>query len=692
MKAPIAKKVPHLMNNHNHQRIDDYYWLRDDKRQDPEIIAHLEAENSYCKQQLLHTEPLQKQLFNEFKNRIEKDDNSVPVKDGQYFYSTQMQGDNEYPIFVRSKTFADTSLETLLDVNALAQGADYFDISGMSPSPSADLIAYSEDTVGRRVYTIKIKVLSSGNYLSDEIEQTEGYVIWANDDQSFYYIKKDPETLLGYQVYRHILGTKQAEDILVYQELDNSYYLGLYKSKDNSTVFIIQHSTESSGISLIHLKGDQNKAESFIPREPKLEYQIAKLGDWFYIYTNYQAKNFCLMKVNFVDRADKTKWQVVIPHRRDVLLEDYQFFDNHLVYSEKEQGINRIFIRCLATGKEQQLQFNDLAFTAHLYGNNELGNSAVRLSYTSLTTPTTHYDFDLNTAQATQLKQQRVLGDFSPEDYQSERFFVAASDGKKIPVSLVYRKDLFNKDGTNPLVQYGYGSYGLIIEPSFSSARLSLLDRGFVYAIAHVRGSEMLGREWYEQGKKLNKINTFNDFIKVTQSLTKQGYANHKKVYAAGGSAGGLLMGAVINKAPELYHGVAAHVPFVDVLTTMLDESIPLTTNEYDEWGNPNEKTYYDYILSYSPYDQIKQQAYPHMLVTTGLHDSQVQYFEPAKWVAKLREFKTDDNTLVFKVDMSAGHGGMSGRFEHLKEEALEYAFFIDLADCLATPDQQIDK
>jgi len=478
---------------------------------------------------------------------------------------------------------------------------------------------------------------------------------------------------------------------LIYQEMDNSYYLGLYKSKDNSTVFIIQHSTESSGVSFVDLNKDQNTAESFIPREPKLEYQIAKVKDWFYIYSNYQAKNFCLMKVNFADRADKTKWQAVIPHRSDVLLEDYQLFDNHLVYSEKEQGINRIFIRCLSTGAEQQLQFNDLAFTAHLYGNNELDNSSVRLSYTSLTTPTTHYDFDLNTAKATQLKQQHVLGDFSPENYQSERFFVAAKDGKKIPVSLVYRKNLFSQDGTNPLVQYGYGSYGFIIEPSFSSARLSLLDRGFVYAIAHIRGSEMLGREWYEQGKKLNKINTFDDFIDVTQALTEQGYGDHKKVYAVGGSAGGLLMGAVINKAPELYHGVAAHVPFVDVLTTMLDESIPLTTNEYDEWGNPNEKAYYDYILSYSPYEQIKQQAYPHMLVTTGLHDSQVQYFEPAKWVAKLREYKTDDNTLVFKVDMSAGHGGMSGRFEHLKEEALEYAFFIDLADCLGKPNQKND-
>ncbi len=516
--------------------------------------------------------------------------------------------------------------------------------------------------------------------MSDKIEGAQAGVEWANDNQHFYYIKKDPQTLLGYQVYRHKLGTLQAEDELIYEEADNTYYTFIDKTKDGSQVLIKHSSTESSGVSLIDANDSNAQAQRFIPRQAGLEYSIAKLNDTYYILTNLDATNFRLMSVDEDKRGSKSAWQEVIAHRPDVKLEDFELFNDHLVYQEREMGQVRVIVRRLTDGTEQALKFNDDAFAAFLYGNHELSNDAVRVYYTSMTTPATHYDFDLDTGNATVLKQEKVLGDFNVDNYASERIFVDARDGAKIPVSLVYRKDKFKKDGSNPLYQYGYGSYGVTIDPRFSSNRLSLLDRGFVYAIAHIRGSEMLGRPWYEDGKKLTKKNTFNDFVDVTKQLVALGYGDKDRVYAVGGSAGGLLMGAVINQAPELYHGIAAHVPFVDVVTTMLDESIPLTTGEYDEWGNPNEKAYYDYMLSYSPYDQVKAQAYPHILVTTGLHDSQVQYFEPAKWVAKLREHKTDNNMLLFKVDMEAGHGGASGRFKRLHDTALEYAFFLELA------------
>jgi oligopeptidase B len=678
--GPIAKKIPYKMEMHGDTRIDNYYWMRDDKRVNPEILAHLTAENTYMKKQLSHTEALQDKLFDEIKARIKKDDNSVPVKAGRYFYSTEMYGENEYPIHIRSLTFDGKEKEILVDVNKLAVGHDYFSVSGVTASPDEKLLSYGEDTLSRRIYTLKFKSLLTGNYLADEVTSTSGRVVWGSDNKTIYYIKKDPQTLLGYQVLKHTLGTLQTDDVLIYEEKDNSYYLSISKTKDGSVLLIDQNSTETHGISYVDFDKNPDIAKTFVPRENGLEYQVAKLGDWYYVHTNLNAKNFRLMKVKKDQLGDKKNWQEVIAHRPNVSLESVELFNNHLSYKEKEQGINRIFIQNLTTGKTQQLKFNDDAFAAYLYGNNELGNTALRIYYSSLTTPVTHYDFDLTTGKPAVLKQQKVLGTFAPDNYASERFFIKARDGANIPVSLVYRKDLFNKDGSNPIYQYAYGSYGSTIEPTFSSSRLSLLDRGFVYAIAHIRGSQMLGRSWYEDGKKLTKKNTFNDFIDVTKALTKQGYGDKSRVFAVGGSAGGLLMGAIMNQAPELYHGIAAHVPFVDVVTTMSDATIPLTTNEYDEWGNPAERKYYDYMLSYSPYDQIKAQNYPNVLVTTGLHDSQVQYFEPAKWVAKLREYKTDDNLLLFKVDMSAGHGGASGRFKRLKDNALEYAFFLDLA------------
>ena len=679
VSAPVAKKIPHEMSIHNDTRIDDYYWMRDDSRTDPEIIAHLNAENSYTDAVMAHTTALQQTLFDELKGRIVKDDNTVPVKQGSYYYSSEVSGDNEYPISVRATDFADTDKQVLLDLNQLASEHDYYDVSSVSISLNENLLAYGEDTVSRRIYTIKIKDLTTGQYLADEITGTSGSVAWQNDNQAFYYIHKDPQTLLGYQVYRHRLGTPQADDQLIFEETDQTFYTSIGKSKDNSLIYIWHSSTETSAVSFIDANDANAQAVSFLDREAGLEYSISKLDDWFYIHTNYKAVNFRLLKVATTDIANKDHWQDVIPAQEGAMLEDYEIFNDYLVYQQRENGLTRITVRDLHTQQQQQLHFNDEAFTLYLYGNKEIDSDKLRLYYSSMTTPGTHYDFNLNDGSNVVLKQAQILGDFDANNYRSERIMVPARDGKSVPVSLVYRKDCFKKDGTNPLYQYGYGSYGAIIDPSFSSTRLSLLDRGFVYAIAHIRGSEMLGRPWYDDGKKLTKQNTFNDFIDITRSLVEQGYGAKDKIFAVGGSAGGLLMGAIINQAPELYCGVAAHVPFVDIVTTMLDESIPLTTNEYDEWGNPNHKEYYDYMLSYSPYDNITAHDYPHLLVTTGLHDSQVQYFEPMKWVAKLRDVKTNDNRLLFKVDMEAGHGGASGRFKALHEDALEYAFFIDL-------------
>jgi oligopeptidase B len=679
MSAPIAKKVPYVIETHGHKRTDNYYWMRDDERKDPEILAHLNAENLYTKAKLAHTQDMQKVLFDEIKSRIVKDDNSVPVKRGQFFYSSENSGDSEYPVHVRSNDFKGTNKTVLLDVNMMAKAHDYFAVTGLSVSPNEHVLAYGQDTVSRRIYTLKFKDLITGKMLSDSLDGTSGSAVWGNDNKTVYYIKKDPQTLLGFQVYRHMLGQPQSSDELIYEEGNKSYYTGIGKSKDGSTIYIAHDSTEASGVSLIDANNPNAQPKRVIERKHGHEYSVAKLGNDFYINTNWNATNFRLMKVAKKDLHDQSKWQDVIPADDNAKLNDFELFNDHLVYNQRDNGLSKITVRTLSTGTERQLSFNDPAYRVSLYGNNELDTDSIRLYYSSMTTPGSHYNYSLENDNKEILKQTKVLGEFNAENYQSERLMITARDGKKVPVSLVYRKNKFKKDGTNPLLQYGYGSYGSTIDPSFSLARLSLLDRGFVYAIAHIRGSEMLGRPWYDDGKKLTKMNTFNDFIDVTKSLVTQEYGNKDNIFAAGGSAGGLLMGAVINMAPELYNGVAAAVPFVDVVTTMLDESIPLTTNEFDEWGNPKEKAYYDYMLAYSPYDQVKAQDYPNVLVTTGLHDSQVQYFEPMKWVAKLREFKTGDNVLVFKTDMESGHGGASGRFKRINKSALQYAFFLDL-------------
>lgn len=676
---PVAKKQAHALTTHAKTRVDDYYWMRDDERKNADILAHLAQENAYCDAQLAAIKPLQNILFEELKGRIVKDDNTVPVKDGQYWYHSEVRGDDEYARHYRSRSMAMADKELLLDVNELANDYEFYELGEVALSPNEQLMAYSEDTDGRRIYTVRFKDLSNNEMLDDVLENTEGQVVWANDNKTVFYVKKDLKTLLGYQVFRHQLGTEQHQDVLVYEEQDSSFFMGLGKSRDESLIIIDLASTETNDMWVLDANQPQGEFTALMPREQGHEFDIDKLGGTFYIVTNWQAKNFRLMTATSDTIADKGQWQTHTPHRETVLLEGVELFNDFLVLSEREQGQAR-FVVVNKNGERMNLEFDDPCYYAAIAMNPEPNVTHARIYYSSLTTPGSLYNVDLSTGKKTLLKQQKVLGDFNAQDYQSERLMVSARDGVKVPVSLVYRKDSFKKDGSNPLFQYGYGAYGITIDPSFSSTSLSLLDRGFVYAIAHVRGSEMLGRSWYEHGKKQHKKNSFNDFIDVTKALTEQGYGNKSKVFASGGSAGGLLMGAVANQAPELYCAMGCHVPFLDVLTTMLDESIPLTTNEYDEWGNPNDPHFYDIIEAYSPYDNISAQHYPNILVTTGLHDSQVQYWEPMKWVAKMREYKTDDNILVFKTDMDAGHGGASGRFKSLEEKALEMAFFIALS------------
>ena len=675
------------MTKHNHQRVDNYYWMRDDQRRNEKVLAHLNEENNYADAMLAEQKPLQEQLFNELKNRIVKDDNSVPAKDGKYWYHSEISGEQEFSNYYRATSFSGENKTLLLDVNERAKDHEFYELGDLSISPDDHIMSISEDTDSRRIYTIYFKNLnqpsnSKNAYLADILVETEGQIVWANDNETVYYVKKDLETLLGTQVYRHKLGTPQTDDVLVYEEDDHSFYLSLDKSRDDSQIYICLHATESTHYFALNADDPNGEFIELLPYLEQHEYHADKMGEYFYIVSNYHAKNFKLMKAGVDQINDISSWQEVIPHRKDVLIEGIELFNHFIVVTERENGQIRFIVHTTAgenTGQQYPLCFDDPCYFACLGDNPEPSSTVARLYYSSLTTPGSLFEFDLATGERKLLKQQKVLGDFNKDGYQSERLFITARDGVEVPVSLVYQIDSFKKDGTNPLLQYGYGAYGVTIDPNFSSETLSLLDRGFVYVIAHVRGSEMLGRHWYDTGKMAHKQNTFNDFIDVTKALIEQGYGAKDKIFATGGSAGGLLMGAVVNQAPELYVGIGAHVPFVDVLTTMLDETIPLTTNEYDEWGNPNDTQAYHDILAYSPYDNVSAQAYPNILVTTGLHDSQVQYFEPMKWVAKMREFKTDDNLLLFKTDMDAGHGGASGRFKSLKEKAFEMSFFISL-------------
>lgn len=675
MQAPKAKKIEKKLEKHGDVRIDNYYWLND--RENPEVIKYLEAENAYTKSAMRDTETFQQSLFEEMKSRIKEDDESVPHKYNGYWYITRYQKGGEYPIHARKKESLDAPEEIMFNVNELAKGHNYYNLNGLNVSENNELAAFGEDTLSRRIYTIRIKNLKTGEFLTDRLENTTGGSVWAADNKTLFYTRKD-ETLRAYQIWKHTLGTPQNQDELMFEEKDETFSTFVYKSKSRKYIIIGCGSTVSNEYRFIPT--DQPDAEWKIiqSRERDLEYSIEHFGDDFYILTNKdKATNFKLMKTP-VSNPGKENWTDVIAHREEVYLENFEIFRDYLVLEERSNALTQMNIRRWDGKENYFLPFKEEVYSAYISVNVDFDTEILRYGYTSMTTPNSTIDFNMKTKTSEVKKEQAVLGDFKKENYETQRLWVTARDGKKIPVSVVYRKDT-PLNAETPLLLYAYGSYGATMDPYFSSTRLSLLDRGFVYALAHIRGGQELGRPWYEDGKMLTKKNTFNDFVDVSRYLIENQYTSAGHLYAMGGSAGGLLMGAVINQAPELYRGVVAQVPFVDVVTTMLDDSIPLTTGEYDEWGNPNEKVYYDYMKSYSPYDNIEAKAYPNMLVTTGLHDSQVQYWEPAKWVAKLRELKTDDNLLLLETNMEAGHGGASGRFEALKEVALEYAFILKL-------------
>lgn len=673
--TPVANKIPKELSIHGDTRIDNYYWLNE--RENPDVIAYLTAENEYKDKMLAHTKEFQEKLFQEMKGRIKEEDQSVPYRDNGYYYITRYEQGQEYPIYSRKKGSLEAKEEIMLNVNEMAKPYDYYNVAGLSVSPDNKLLAFGEDTLSRRIYTIKFKNLETGELLSDVIPGVQAGFAWANDNKTIFYTLKDLQTLRGYKVMKHKLGTPASQDVEIFNETDETYNAFVYRTKSDKYIIVGSSTTLAQEYRILEADKPDGKFRIFQPRERKLEHTIDHYGDKFYIRTNLDAKNFRLMQTPET-ATTKENWKEIIPNRPDVLFEDMELFKDYLVMTERKNGITQIRIRPWK-GEEHYIKFPEDAYVANTSINPEFDTEQLRLSYQSMTTPNSTYDYNMKTREFKLLKQQEVLGGFDPNNYQSERAMVTARDGAKVPVSIVYRKG-FEKNGKAPLLLYGYGSYGASMDPYFSSTRLSLLDRGFVYVIAHIRGGEEMGRQWYEDGKLLNKKNTFTDFIDCAEWLLANNYTNKDKLFAMGGSAGGLLMGAVVNMRPDLWKGVVAAVPFVDVVTTMLDESIPLTTFEFDEWGNPKNKEYYDYMKSYSPYDNVEAKDYPAMMITTGLHDSQVQYWEPAKWVAKMREMKTDKNPLLMHTNMEAGHGGASGRFRALKETAMEYAFLLDLA------------
>ncbi len=675
---PQAEQRPFVVVSPQGNREDPWYWLRDDERKDPDVIGYLEAENAYYQAYESRYAGLVDTLFDEIVGRIKQDDSTVPVFDNGYWYYARFEEGKQYAIHARRKGSMDAPEEVLLDGNAMAEGHAFFQIAGYEVSDDNRLLAWAEDTVGRRQFVLKVRDLASGEMLADGIERVSSFT-WAADNRNLLYVENHPVTLLSYRVRRHELGS-QGDDAVVYEEADTSYYTFVGRSRSGDYLAIYLGSTEATELRILEADDPTGAFRVFLPREREHLYLPDHIGDRWIVRTNKDAPNFRLMSVPVGAESDFERWTDVVPHSEDVFIDEFLVFDTFMAIGERSNGLLRVRVRDW-DGKEHYLAADEDPSTTWLSnsGNPRLDTTVLRYAYTSMTTPTTIYDIDVASGERELLKRDPVLGDFDPANYQTERAWATARDGEKIPVSLVYRKGV-KRDGTAPLYQYAYGSYGSSTDPSFSSVRLSLLDRGFVYAIAHIRGGQEMGRRWYDDGRLLNKMNTFTDFIDVTRYLVKEGYAAPGQVYAMGGSAGGLLMGAVANMAPELYAGMVAHVPFVDVVSTMLDESIPLTTNEFDEWGNPKLAPWYEYMLSYSPYDNVQAQDYPPLLVTTGLYDSQVQYWEPAKWVAKLRATRTNSAPLIFRTTMEAGHGGRSGRFERLRESAQEYAFILDLA------------
>src|SRR5690554_2320925 len=678
IQPPVAKIEPTVLEKHGHERTDNYFWLND--RENQEVIDYLNAENEYYQKMTAHTKEFQTSLFEEMKGRIKEDDSSVPYFYNGYWYITRYETGKDYPIHTRKKGSMDAPEEIMFDCNKMAEGQSYFHLAEVNVSPDNKLAAFAVDNVSRRIYTIQIKNLETGEILSDKIEGVSGGSSWANDNKTLFYAGKDAQTLRQDKIYKHKLGTSQSADEMVYHEKDDTFNTFIYKEKSKKYLIIGSGSTMTTEYQILDANNPDGTFKVFQPRVRGLEYGIDYYDGKFYVVTNKdKATNFKLM-VTPENATTQKNWTDVIPHREEVLLEGIDIFKDYLVISERDntKGLNNIRIKPW-NGQEYYLPFESETYTAYTTTNIDFNTDKLRYGYQSMKTTASTIEFDMKTQEKKVLKEQEVLGGkFNKDHYVEERVWATATDGTKIPISMVYKKGI-KKDGKNPFLLYAYGSYGYSLDPYFSTSRLSLLDRGFIYAIAHIRGGEELGRLWYEDGKLLNKMNTFTDFIDCSKFVIEQNYTSNQHLYASGGSAGGLLMGAVANIAPELYNGIIASVPFVDVVTTMLDDSIPLTTGEYDEWGNPNEKQYYDYMLSYSPYDNVKPQAYPNMYVSTGLHDSQVQCWEPAKWVAKLRAVKTDNNLLFLDTNMETGHGGASGRFEALKEVAKEYAFLLDL-------------
>ena len=677
IQQPMVEKKSKEMEIHGDVRVDNYYWLNE--KENPKVIDYLNAENTYYDKVTAHTNKFQEDLFEEMKGRIKEDDSSVPYKSNKYYYITKYVKGGQYPVYHRVKDEKNAKESVLFDVNKMAEKHDYYSLNSFSVSVNNELVAYGVDTVSRRQYTIRIKNIKTGEIYPEIIKNTTGSATWANDNKTLFYTHKDPKTLRSTKIMKHVLGTDVKDDVVVYEEKDDTFYTSVGKTKSKEYIVISSSSTLTSEARILKADNPNGEFTVFQKRKTGLEYHILHYKSDFYILTNIdKAANFKIMKTA-ISKTNLENWKEVIPHRKETLIEDFSVFKDYLVIEERTNGLNEIRIKRWDNTADYYLPFDEETYSASVSYNPEFETNIIRYSYTSFTTPSSIIDFNMDDKSKEIKKEQEVLGGkFDKNNYISKRIWATARDGKKVPISLVYRKDTkLNKD--TPLLLYAYGSYGYTLDDNFSTVRLSLLDRGFVYAVAHVRGSQYLGRNWYEDGKLFNKMNTFTDFIDSAKFLIDKNYTSPKHLYAEGGSAGGLLMGVVVNMNAELFNGVIAAVPFVDVMTTMLDDTIPLTTSEYDEWGNPNNKDSYQYMLSYSPYDNVVKKDYPNMLVTTGLHDSQVQYFEPAKWVAKLRELKTDDNILLLHTDMKVGHGGASGRFDSLKDVARDYSFLFDL-------------
>lgn len=674
---PKAARIPHAMTLHGDTRIDNYYWLRDDTRSQPEVLDYLQQENSYGHRVMASQQALQDRILKEIIDRIPQREVSAPYIKNGYRYRHIYEPGCEYAVYQRQSAFSEEwdEWETLLDANKRAAHSEFYSMGGMAITPDNTIMALAEDFLSRRQYGIRFRNLETGNWYPELLDNVEPSFVWANDSWTFYYVRKHPVTLLPYQVWRHAIGTPASQDKLIYEEKDDTYYVSLHKTTSKHYVVIHLASATTSEVRLLDAEMADAEPFVFLPRRKDHEYSLDHYQHRFYLRSNRHGKNFGLYRTRM---RDEQQWEELIPPRDNIMLEGFTLFTDWLVVEERQRGLTSLRQINRKTREVIGIAFDDPAYVTWIAYNPEPETARLRYGYSSMTTPDTLFELDMDTGERRVLKQTEVPG-FDAANYRSEHLWIVARDGVEVPVSLVYHRKLFRK-GHNPLLVYGYGSYGASIDADFSFSRLSLLDRGFVYAIVHVRGGGELGQQWYEDGKFLKKKNTFNDYLDACDALLKLGYGSPSLCYAMGGSAGGMLMGVAINQRPELFHGVIAQVPFVDVVTTMLDESIPLTTGEFEEWGNPQDPQYYEYMKSYSPYDNVTAQAYPHLLVTTGLHDSQVQYWEPAKWVAKLRELKTDNHLLLLCTDMDSGHGGKSGRFKSYEGVAMEYAFLVALA------------